>query len=43
MPPSIPGLNFRINELTGAVALAQLRKIEKVLATLHKKSRSSKN
>lgn len=37
---SILGLNFRINELTGAIALAQLRKIDKITSTLrHKKSR----
>ncbi len=39
-PPSILGLNFRINELTGAVALAQLRKLDRITATLRaKKSR----
>jgi 8-amino-3,8-dideoxy-alpha-D-manno-octulosonate transaminase len=30
-------LNFRINELTGAVALAQLRKIDKITSTLRSK------
>jgi len=40
---SIIGLNFRINELTGAVALAQLRKIEKILSTLHKKKKRLKD
>ena len=34
---SIVGVNMRINELTGAVALAQLRKLEGMLATLHTK------
>lgn len=34
---SILGLNFRINELTGAVALAQLHKIDKIILTLQKK------
>jgi len=36
-------LNFRINELTGAVALAQLRKIEKIISTLHDKKKKLKN
>jgi dTDP-4-amino-4,6-dideoxygalactose transaminase len=31
------GLNFRMNELTGAVALAQLRKLERLVATLREK------
>jgi dTDP-4-amino-4,6-dideoxygalactose transaminase len=34
---SVLGLNFRINELTAAVALAQLGKIEKILTTLREK------
>ena len=34
---SILGLNFRINELTGAMALAQLRKIDKITSTLRAK------
>jgi len=34
---SLLGLNFRMNELTGAVALAQLRKIDRLLATLRAK------
>lgn len=33
---SILGLNFRMNELTGAVALAQLRKLDAILATLRR-------
>jgi dTDP-4-amino-4,6-dideoxygalactose transaminase len=36
---SILGTNFRMNELTGAVALAQLRKLERVLAVLREKKR----
>jgi dTDP-4-amino-4,6-dideoxygalactose transaminase len=31
------GLNFRMNEVTGAVALAQLRKIDRILAALRQK------
>jgi dTDP-4-amino-4,6-dideoxygalactose transaminase len=42
MPPSILGLNFRINELTGAVALAQLRKIDRIISTLHQKKQKLK-
>lgn len=34
---SVLGLNFRMNELTGAVALAQLKKLDKIVATLHEK------
>jgi dTDP-4-amino-4,6-dideoxygalactose transaminase len=34
---SIIGVNMRINELTGAVALAQLRKLDAMLGTLHAK------
>ena len=34
---SILGLNLRVNELLGAVALAQLRKIDKIVSTLRKK------
>ena len=34
---SLLGINLRMNELTGAVALAQLRKIESILATLRSK------
>jgi dTDP-4-amino-4,6-dideoxygalactose transaminase len=34
---SILGLNFRMNELTGAVALVQLRKLDTILATLRAK------
>jgi dTDP-4-amino-4,6-dideoxygalactose transaminase len=31
------GTNFRMNELTGAVALAQLRKMDRIIATLREK------
>jgi 8-amino-3,8-dideoxy-alpha-D-manno-octulosonate transaminase len=34
---NILGLNFRMNELSAAVALAQLTKIDKIIATLHEK------
>lgn len=34
---SIVGMNMRMNELTGAVSLAQLRKLDHILATLHDK------
>jgi dTDP-4-amino-4,6-dideoxygalactose transaminase len=34
---SLLGLNFRMNELTGAVALAQLRKLDAIVATLREK------
>jgi dTDP-4-amino-4,6-dideoxygalactose transaminase len=34
---SILGLNYRINELTGAMALAQLRKIDRITSTLRAK------
>lgn len=34
---SILGLNFRMNEITGAVGLAQLKKIDKIVATLREK------
>ncbi len=33
-PRSLIGLNFKMNELTGAVALAQLRKLDGMIATL---------
>jgi len=39
---SILGLNFRVNELTGAVALAQLRKIDRITSTLREKKRRFK-
>jgi len=34
---NILGLNFRMNELSAAVALVQLTKIDKIIATLHEK------
>ena len=34
---SILGLNFRMNEITAAVGLAQLSKLDKIVATLRKK------
>jgi 8-amino-3,8-dideoxy-alpha-D-manno-octulosonate transaminase len=39
---NILGLNFRINELSGAVALAQLRKLDHIMAELHKKKQKLK-
>jgi dTDP-4-amino-4,6-dideoxygalactose transaminase len=39
---SILGLNFRVNELTGALALAQLRKIDRITAALRAKKRQLK-
>ncbi len=41
-PPSILGLNFRMNELTGAVALAQLRKLDTITSTLREKKKRFK-
>lgn len=40
---SIVGMNMRMNELTGAVALAQLRKTDKILGLLHEKKGKLKN
>lgn len=40
---SIIGMNMRINELTGAVALAQLRKLDKIISTLHTKKTKLKD
>ncbi len=39
---SILGMNFRMNELTGAVALAQTRKLDLILQTLRSKKRRFK-
>lgn len=39
----ILGMNFRINELTGAVALAQLRKLDSITETLRSKKRELKS
>ncbi|NLB80859.1 MAG: DegT/DnrJ/EryC1/StrS family aminotransferase [Clostridiaceae bacterium] len=40
---SIVGMNMRMNELTGAVALAQTRKLDAVLSTLREKKELLKN
>lgn len=40
---SLIGLNFRVNELVGAVGLAQLRKLDKIVSTLHKKKAKLKS
>jgi dTDP-4-amino-4,6-dideoxygalactose transaminase len=40
---SILGLNFRVNELLGAMALAQLRKIDRIVATLRAKKAKLKS
>lgn len=40
---SLVGLNFQMNELSGAVALAQVRKLEGMLQTLREKKRKLKN
>ncbi len=39
---SILGLNFRVNELVGALGLAQLRKLDKITSTLREKKRKFK-
>jgi dTDP-4-amino-4,6-dideoxygalactose transaminase len=39
---SIVGMNMRINELTGAVALAQLRKLPQIIASLREKKQKLK-
>ena len=39
---SLVGLNFKMNELTGAVALAQLRKLDTMLEILREKKRTVK-
>lgn len=39
---SVLGMNFRMNELTGAVALAQLRKLDRVIAVLREKKKRFK-
>lgn len=39
---SVLGLNFRINELTAAVGLAQLAKLDKIVATLREKRKKLK-
>lgn len=40
---SVLGLNFRVNEITAAVALAQLNKLDKIVATLREKRRKLKS
>lgn len=40
---SIIGMGFRINELTGAVALAQVRKLDKIITTLREKKKKLKD
>ncbi len=40
---SIIGMNMRMNELTGAVALAQVRKMDIILSTLREKKRKLKD
>lgn len=40
---SIVGINLRINELTGAVALAQLRKLGNIVTTLREKKKKLKD
>ena len=40
---SIIGINLRVNELTGAFALAQLRKLDKIIATLREKKKKLKD
>jgi dTDP-4-amino-4,6-dideoxygalactose transaminase len=39
---SVLGMNFRMNELTGAVALAQLRKMDRIISALRDKKRKFK-
>jgi len=39
----ILGLNFRMNEITGALALAQLRKIDRIIAALRNKKSKFKD
>ncbi len=40
---SVLGLNFRLNEITAAVGLAQLNKLERIVGTLREKKRMLKN
>ncbi|NQT27521.1 DegT/DnrJ/EryC1/StrS family aminotransferase [candidate division KSB1 bacterium] len=40
---SILGMNFRMNELTGAVALAQLRKLDRIVSALREKKKKFKD
>jgi dTDP-4-amino-4,6-dideoxygalactose transaminase len=40
---SVLGMNFRMNEMTGAVALAQFRKMPEIVATLREKKKKFKD
>ncbi|OFX59463.1 MAG: hypothetical protein A2066_03420 [Bacteroidetes bacterium GWB2_41_8] len=40
---SVLGLNFRVNEITAAVALAQLKKLDQIVATLREKRNKLKS
>lgn len=40
---SVIGINLRVNELTGAFALAQLRKLDNIIATLREKKKKLKD
>jgi len=40
---SVLGMNFRMNELTGAVALAQIRKLDRIVAVLREKKKKFKD
>ena len=40
---SVLGLNFRMNEITGAAGLAQLRKLDKIVAVLQEKKNKLKS
>lgn len=40
---SVLGLNFRVNEITAAVGLAQLKKLDKIVTTLRKKKSKLKS
>ena len=39
---SVLGLNFRMNEITGAIALGQFRKIDRIIGALREKKRKFK-
>jgi dTDP-4-amino-4,6-dideoxygalactose transaminase len=40
---SVLGMNYRMNELTGAVALAQVRKLDRIVAVLREKKKKFKD
>ena len=40
---SVLGLNFRVNEITAAVGLAQLKKLDRIVATLREKRKRLKS